>query len=82
MKNLGKLQINPEKLIKNEELITLKGGRGACTCCCVDYANACCYGYLVSPTGDCDTDCKNTFGQNSGGGCYNCGPACPSCAGY
>jgi hypothetical protein len=26
MKKLGKLNINPEKVIKNEELISLKGG--------------------------------------------------------
>jgi hypothetical protein len=26
MKRLGKLTINPEKLIKNEELVNLKGG--------------------------------------------------------
>jgi hypothetical protein len=28
MKKLGKLNINPEKVIKNEELITLRGGYG------------------------------------------------------
>lgn len=26
MKKLNKLQINPEKLMKNEELVTLRGG--------------------------------------------------------
>jgi hypothetical protein len=26
MKKLGKLQINPEKIMKNEELLTLRGG--------------------------------------------------------
>ncbi len=31
MKKLGKLQINPEKLMKNEELISLKGGAN-CWC--------------------------------------------------
>ncbi|MBP7037617.1 MAG: hypothetical protein GT597_13645 [Bacteroidales bacterium] len=31
MKKLGKLQINPERLIKNEELISLKGGSN-CWC--------------------------------------------------
>ncbi len=31
MKKLNKLQINPERLIKNEELISLKGGMN-CAC--------------------------------------------------
>jgi len=36
MKKLKKLQINPEKLMKNEDLMTLKGGQyGEChTCLC------------------------------------------------
>ena len=29
MKKLGKLSINPEKVMKNEELINLKGGYGS-----------------------------------------------------
>jgi len=29
MKTLGKSEINPERLIKNEELITLRGGYGS-----------------------------------------------------
>ena len=33
MKKLNKLHINTEKLIKNEELITLKGGYGTCYGC-------------------------------------------------
>ena len=33
MKKLGKLSINPEKVIKNEELVNLKGGYdGYCEC--------------------------------------------------
>jgi hypothetical protein len=35
MKKLGKLQINPERLMKNEELLVLRGGYGGsgwCTC--------------------------------------------------
>jgi hypothetical protein len=35
MKKLGKLLINPEKLMKNEELISLRGGTN---CACM-YAN-------------------------------------------
>ena len=40
MKKLGKLTINPEKVIKNEELVNLRGGTyadlcssGNCYCC-------------------------------------------------
>ena len=34
MKKLSKLQINPERLIKNEELMFLKGGsQNGCTFC-------------------------------------------------
>jgi len=33
MKKIGKLTINPEKVIKNEELVNLKGGYdGYCKC--------------------------------------------------
>jgi hypothetical protein len=34
MKKLNKLQINQEKLMKNDELITLKGGYGLNGYCC------------------------------------------------
>ncbi len=33
MKKLSKLQIMPERLIKDEELTTLKGGYGTCYYC-------------------------------------------------
>lgn len=32
MKKLNKLQINPEKVMKNEELLSLKGGYGSGSC--------------------------------------------------
>lgn len=32
MKKLNKLQINSERLMKNEELITLRGGYGSYSC--------------------------------------------------
>jgi len=34
MKKLNKLQINAEKLMKNEDLITLRGGYGLNGYCC------------------------------------------------
>jgi len=39
MKKLGKLTINPEKVIKNDELVNLRGGYGgggSITCQCRD----------------------------------------------
>jgi len=45
MKKLGKLLINPDRLMKNEELIALRGGYG-CDYPCLNY---CCYCYLLYP---------------------------------
>ena len=36
MKKLKKLQINHEKLMKNEELLILRGGYGGCELYCSD----------------------------------------------
>jgi len=67
MKRLNKLQINSEKLIKNDELITLRGGDyggGPCTCLCYNiFVNPpIYYGYLLSEDGDCPKDCRDAFG--------------------
>lgn len=32
MKKLNKLEINPQKLMKNEELLTIRGGYGVLIC--------------------------------------------------
>jgi hypothetical protein len=69
MKKLNKLQINSEKLMKNEELMTLRGGYGPCTCLCKRIIPYGYYGYLVSASGDCLTDCYYAFGWNSTGNC-------------
>lgn len=37
MKKLGKLNINPEKLMKNEELLILRGGYGDHYVSCIDH---------------------------------------------
>jgi hypothetical protein len=81
MKKLNKLQINSEKLMKSEDLMTLRGGE-ACTCCCGDAENECCYGYLVSESGQCQVDCQYVFGIQANGTCGNCSPSCPICGGY
>jgi hypothetical protein len=46
MKKLGKLQINSEKIMKNEELLTLRGG----------YGGDCCL-YRCTSASQCCTDC-------------------------
>lgn len=55
MKKIGKLKINPEKLIKNEELITLRGGSGIrLYCYTMGSMDGSCYDYLgaVNVLGD------------------------------
>ena len=47
MKKLSKLQINPEKLMKNEELATIRGGYGWTYC--IKNGSPC----GNWPTGDC-----------------------------
>lgn len=63
MKKLGKLSINPEKVIKNEELVNLRGG---------DYGTGCCKcwrtGRIIvgSSPSTCNDDCydlDSTFGD-------------------
>jgi hypothetical protein len=60
MKKLGKLQINPEKVMKNEELIGLRGGTETYWRCFVN-----CEGYsengftFASTCGDQEPACAN-----------------------
>lgn len=64
MKKLTKIEIKPEKLIKNEELLTLRGGYdGPCTCGCRNAITGYIFGYLLSESGDCRTDCRYAFGE-------------------
>ena len=48
MKTLKKIQINPERLMKDEELISLKGGYDTWTYCFIDGVMC-----ANNPTGDC-----------------------------
>ena len=66
MKLLTKLVINPEKVMKNEELLTLKGGLDCESCTCYKSSDNYCYGYLASWTGDCDADCNEVWGGSVG----------------
>ena len=80
MKKLGKLSINPEKIIQNEELINFKGGYGAapCTCTCFDQNKFVenpdepldCLGYVFTFT-DCVSECQEFYGMHATGECGN-----------
>jgi hypothetical protein len=60
MKKLNKLQINPDKLINNKELMTLKGGYSNC-CRCVDMWGLT-VGFVQEATIEsCDFDCVRTY---------------------
>ncbi len=61
MKKLKKLLINPEKVIKNEELVNLRGGSYEGPCCmCKDGNGA--IGYVVGTTmEECGADCKVAY---------------------
>lgn len=62
MKKLGKLEINPEKIMKNEELLTLRGGFGCCTC-----TNG--YAMAASSSDECEDFCNDLQGQHGVWGC-------------
>lgn len=68
MKKLKKIHINPARLMKNEELIIIRGGYdGPCTCICATYnpdPNFC--GVAQSPDGDCNLACQTAPGCSSG----------------
>jgi len=77
MKKLIKIHINPEKLMKNEELITLKGGDwfGNCEVICPT-------GYFNGPSSagsceDAELICTNYWHDNGTGCRCDCG-----CSGY
>ena len=71
MKKLHKLQIIPEKLMKNDELLSLKGGYDPCTCHCFQKYTYEDYGYLLSEYGWCQIDCSIVFGPYATGHCEN-----------
>jgi len=83
MKKIGKLSINPEKVIKNEELVNLKGGYGTsggvCVCCTISGSGNCVSeGYFFAPFNNCDDALDWAYSQCSS---YNtaCNPniSCP-----
>ena len=58
MKTLGKLKINPEKVIKNEELVNLKGSYSGVNCCYCDGHGI----LLITRESDCYTECVTLWG--------------------
>ena len=61
MKKIGKLSINPEKLIKEKELVNLKGGYDDDCCECRYGANVwVIYGHDNET--DCASDCQGQGG--------------------
>ena len=58
MKKLGKISIDPEKVIKNDELVNLRGGYSGDGCCyCAGH------GFILTVTeGECYYECMNAFG--------------------
>lgn len=61
MKKLNKLQINSEKLMKDEELLTLRGGDGPC-CVCLQPGSDKVMGYMAASN---QQECHDA--------CYTCG---------
>ena len=75
MKTLGKLEINPERLMKDEELMNLKGGdnqgSGFCLCNCymIPLAWWACYSSVEQMMADINTKCGGSGGCSCGGSC-------------
>lgn len=71
MKKLNKFQINSAKLMKNDELLMLKGGYDGTGCCiCKDWGGTT-IGVIAGTTiSQCNWDCFSTFG--TGYGVWNC----------
>lgn len=67
MKKLNKLQINSEKLMKNEELIILRGGYNGTGCCVCKIGQATVGVFAGSDSTNCYADCKYTYGNEAYG---------------
>jgi len=66
MKKINKLQINSDRLMKNEELITLKGGYDGPCCYCKAW-NGITIGVIYGSTPyNCNSDCFYSLGTGYG----------------
>jgi|WetSurMetagenome_2_1015567.scaffolds.fasta_scaffold64146_2 hypothetical protein len=68
MKKLSKLQINSERIMKNEELMILRGGYGSCLCFCLTVMGEP-LGSVFADTGLCGMMCSVIFGPSATGYC-------------
>lgn len=57
MKKIGKISINTEKVIKNEELVNLKGGSYTGCCNCM-HGTTVARVIVGSTSGSCNDDCE------------------------
>jgi natural product precursor len=64
MKKLGKLTINLEKVMKNEELVNLRGGYSGVCCLCHDSGSGQYLAIYGSTKEECGEDC-NALGYGS-----------------
>lgn len=67
MKKLSKLGINSERIMKNEELVTLRGGYNGCSCECYNWD----FEYVGGIGGDvnaltCNPLCLEFYGHGFG----------------
>ena len=67
MKKYNKLSINSDKLLKNKEMIILRGGYGTgCQCICADSEPDYHYcGTVSAGGGDCNSACQSELGCDS-----------------
>ena len=78
MKKIGKLLINSDKIMKNEELMSLSGGYGSYLCYKTIGADGCCEGFIEGiNTSSCDNAwyiCSSIYTGAcvKGGDCYSC----------
>ena len=70
MKKIGKLSINPEKMIKDNELVSLKGGYGGPECCyCGTWPEQAIPSYDDDFDG-CTMACESEYGVGEAWKCY------------
>jgi natural product precursor len=65
MKKLGKLSINPSKVIKNEELVNLKGGYTGGCCGCRLQSGTITYMLFAESNDDCVRMCREAYGDDT-----------------
>lgn len=61
MKKINKLQINSETIMKNEELMTLRGGYSINCCKCVNTDTNEIVANMITTKDYCDSDCHEIY---------------------